>query len=374
MDFSLLPTLLRIIQNQKYNIMRTNNYFLGITLSVGLVISCSQSSKHEAIASEAQVSEITAIEEESEQHATIQFTPPVISEDLSMEDISNQMMDMKEISQDKEVIQRKTSLPQNYIASGAASTINDDSIHKLIRSANIRFKVNDIPQATYSIEQIIIRHNGLIMESSIKNYNKHTNSIDISKDSTLLIHHYNLTSNLQLRVHNSKLDTILKEIAPLAVEIDYRTVTAKDVTFQLLAEKLKKERMAKKQKRISSAIDNRGRRLNDVMDAENTLDYALEQEDNAKLSAYKMNDDIEYSTINIQLYQNPTTYKEKIAKEKSIEEFEPSLGDQALNSLHNGWIIICTLFITILNIWPLLLIIAIAAYIIIKFKKKKNNP
>ncbi len=188
------------------------------------------------------------------------------------------------------------------------------------------------------------------------------------------LHHYDLTSNLQLRVHNSKLDTILKEIAPLAVEIDYRTVTAKDVTFQLLAEKLKKERMAKKQKRISSAIDNKGRRLNDVMDAENSLDYALEQEDNAKLSAYKMNDDIEYSTISIQLYQNPTTYKEKIAKKKSIEEFEPSLGDQALNSLHNGWIIICTLFIAILNIWPILLVIAIAAYIIVRYKKRKNNP
>lgn len=348
--------------------MRTNNYFLGIALSIGLVISCSHSSKHEAMASETPVSEIAAVEEE-----VVQF----VSQPVEMEsrDISLQTEELKDYSSNKQRINKESAPAQpNYIASGAASTVNDNGIHKLIRAANIRFKVRDIPKATYSIEQIIIRHNGLIMESSIKNNNKYTNTIDISRDSALLIHHYNLTSNLQLRVHNSKLDTVLKEIAPLAIEIDHRTVTAKDVTFQLLAEKLKKERMAKKQNRISSAIDNRGRRLNDVMNAENALNYALEQEDNAKLSAYKMNDDIEYSTINIQLYQNPTTYKEKIAKEKSIEEFEPSLGEQALNSLHNGWIIICTLFIAILNIWPILLIIAIAAYLIIIFKKKKNNP
>lgn len=350
--------------------MGINKLFIGIISFIGLSISCSQNSRHEAMSSESPVSETITATEETDYHATTsQSTSPPISENLDMEDISNQM---EETPHDKRVAKRKTSSPQNYIVSGAASTINDD-IHKLIRTANMKFKVKDIPKATYSIEQIIIRHNGLIMESSIRNNNKYTSTVDISKDSALLIHHYDLAANLQLRIHNSKLDTVLKEIAPLAIEIDFRAVTAKDVTFRLLAEKLKKERMAKKQKRISSAIDNKGRKLNDVMDAENSLDYALEQEDNTKLSAYKMNDDIEYSTINIQLYQNPTTYKEKIAKEKSIEEFEPSLGEQALNSLYNGWIVICTLFIAILNIWPLLLIVGIVAYIINRFKRKKNN-
>lgn len=345
--------------------MRTTTF----AIAMGMLLSCS--SDYKDVSEKAYEMSDMAVEENDESvkdYSSMDYSASAEMAD-NMES-ENGAEDMKEHR--RETKQSQPEVP-NFISSQAASIDNSDAIHRLIRNVNMKFKVKDVPQTTYAIESIVLKNGGHIRRSAIDNRNSYSNTVNISKDSAIIIHYDNLVANIQFRVHYSRLDTVLEEIAPYAVHIDYRTVDVKDVTFDLLWEKLKKERMAKKQKRISTAIDNRGQKLNDIMSAEQSLDYAAEQADKALIEDYRMNDRIEYSTINVEIYQSQTQYQERVLRIKSVDEYEPSLGAKTVQALQNGWELIAALFVALLNIWPVLLIIIVGIAVGVRFKNKKGK-
>lgn len=314
--------------------------FIGSIIGITMFISCSNSSKHE-----------TAVAEESVQRY----------------DISTEAEPLPHISDDA------GNIKPNFIASSAASDINDDENHKFIRTAQMKFKVNAIPEATYKIEDIAIKNKGFIIRSSINNEHSYSTTTDISKDSAIVTYYYNLVADMKLKVPKEKLDTVLKEMAPLAVEINYRTIDANDVTLQILSDKLKKDRLNKKQKRVSEAIDNKGKKLDDIMDAENILDNTLLEADKTTLATYSLNEQIAYSTIDIKMYQSQTKYTERILREKPVDRYQPGFGTKAIEALAVGWSIVCELIILILYIWPLLLIGGSVLALIYYIRRKKNS-
>jgi len=263
------------------------------------------------------------------------------------------------------------SVVPNFIATSAATGINDDDMHKFIRTAQMKFKVKDVVEATHLIESIILNNKGFIINTSISNKELNSQTINISKDSALMTYYTNLESRLQLKVPCQLLDTTLRQIAPLAVLIDYRIVDAKDVTVQLMKDNLDKIRMEKKQKRLSAAIDTKGRKLDDITEAEHALDYALEQADKAKLSEFTTNEQIAFSTISINLYQDVMEHKEKVLRQKELKTYEPGFGSKIADAFVGGWYILSAILIFLINIWPVLLIIVVI--VIVYFRIKKRN-
>lgn len=262
----------------------------------------------------------------------------------------------------------------NFIATKAASTQYDDGVHKFIRSAKMKFKVKDVPYATHVIEDIVLKNKGFIINSMINNNSPTTKTINISKDSACVIYYNNLTANLELRVPHRILDSTLRQIAPLATLIDYRTVEARDVTTQLMSDQMKQERLSKKQKRMSNAIGTRGGKLEDVMNAEESMDNALEEADNTKLAEYRMNDNIAYSSIYIDLYQDRTEHVERILrKDDNITTYQPGFGSKAIDALSSGWSVVCIIFLFLINIWPLYILAGVAVLIYFRIKKKENR-
>jgi len=328
-----------------------NNFLLMAAITMICFISCGNNVKSYSAQDTFELSQMPAEEEylqnapveadEAKQTNVVRFTPPQI-------------------------------MP-NFIATQAASSQYDDGVHKFIRTAKMKFKVKQIPQATQKIEDIIIKNKGFIINSTINN-NPCVNTINISKDSALVIYYNNLAANLELRVPHQVLDSTLRQIAPLATLIDYRTVEARDVTVQLMSEKMKQERLAKKQQRMSNTIGSRSGKLEEAMDAEDRLDNALENADNAKLSEYTTNDQIAYSTIYINLYQDQTAYKEKVVRDtEDISAYEPGFGAQTVDALSNGWWLICSIALLLIKIWPIYIVLAIAAIIYFKVRKHRHE-
>jgi hypothetical protein len=290
------------------------------------------------------------------------------------EDISSDHIVMQETLKSKSVV-AASAQPQtvlNFVATSAALTINDDGIHKFIRTAKLRFKVENVISGTQAIEDIIIRNKGFIINSSIYNRELSTEWINISKDSAVVVRCNNLEATLQLKVPCELLDTTLRQIAPLAISIDYRVVEATDVTAKLMSDDLTKKRLAKKEKRLENAIDTKGRRLNDITYAEDALDRAQEQADRTKVSEYITNEQIAYSTITIELHQNTIKYNEKVLRNDEVSGYEPGFGSKVIEALYSGWEMLSVLFIFLINLWPILLIIAISIFLYKKIRNKKD--
>lgn len=256
-----------------------------------------------------------------------------------------------------------------FISSSAAVENGKDSSRKFIRTANLKFKVKNVIRSTYDIENIISRLGGFVTLSNLESNVDYTENKALSADSTLISTFYTISNTMTLRVPNIKLDTTLREIARNIEFLDYRNIKAENVAIDILKNQLTRQRIARNEKRLTTAIDDKGKKLNETAYAEELLYQKQESADNALISTLTIKDQIEYSTINLIIYQNKSVKHELIANDKSIKEYEPGLGTKLVDSLKIGWIIIEVIFLFLIKLWGVFLF-ALIVFVIYRYIKK----
>jgi len=256
------------------------------------------------------------------------------------------------------------------VVSSSAAVEKKDSKQKFIRTADLKFKVRNVAKSTYAIENAVQKFGGFVTYTNLQSTIQNQIKTKISQDSTLETTKYTVENNITIRVPNTQLDTAIKTIARQIDFLDFRVIKADDVSLKLLANQLTQKRSAASEKRVEKAIDTKGKKINDIIDAEKTLANQKEANDTSVIDNLSMQDQINFSTITLQLYQNETIKQEITAGEKDSHEYKPHLGIQIIDSLKNGWYILEAIFVFLLNLWPLILI-TIGG--IILYKKYKRN-
>lgn len=249
------------------------------------------------------------------------------------------------------------STPTQAISSSAAVENGKDSIRKFIRTADLKFKVKSVVNATYAIENITNEQGGFVTYTNLSSTTNNKTTIAVSADSSLETIYYTVVNSMTLRVPNTKLDTTLKSIATLIDYLDFRVIRADDVALQLFSNKLTQERVAKNEERLANAIDNRGKKLKETTAAEELLLNKQEQRDQAKISNFSLYDQISYSTVTLNIYQHEAIHREMIYNDKNITAYTPALGSRILEALKAGWEVVESIIVFFAEIWWLLLLV-----------------
>jgi len=259
------------------------------------------------------------------------------------------------------------------VSSSAAVENKKDSTHKFIRTADLKFKVKSVIKSTYNIEDLTARQGGFVTYTNLTSNIDEHESEKISRDSLLITTRFTVTNTITLRVPNTRLDSTLKEIAKNIDFLDYRIIKADDVALQLLSNNLTINRSGKNETRLTKAINNRGKKLKETTEAEEVLLNKQEQADQAKISNLSLRDQLNFSTINLIIYQPQTIKHELISNDERKKEYEPGLGTKTVDALLNGWDILEAVLVFIINLWGLILIGGVVFLIYklyrIKFKK-----
>jgi len=255
------------------------------------------------------------------------------------------------------------STPNAFVSSSAAVENKKDSTHQFIRTADLKFKVKSVIKATYAIEDITNRQGGFVTFTNLSSSIDYTNNIAISADSSLETTHYTVSNSITIRVPNAKLDTTLKEISKNIDYLDYRIIKADDVALQILSNNLTQKRSTTNEKRLTNAIDNRGKKLYETTNAEEVLLRKQELADEAKISNLALADQINFSTINLNIYQRQTIKRELIANDKNIDAYEPGFGSKLVEALKFGWDILASFIVFLVKLWGLFLF-GIVAYLL----------
>lgn len=252
------------------------------------------------------------------------------------------------------------------VSSSAAVETNNNNGRKFVRTADLKFKAKSVINATYGIEDIAARHGGFVTYTNLSSHIDNVNTTAVSADSSLETTYFTVVNAMTIRVPNIKLDTTLKEIAKHIDYLDYRVIKADDVALQMLSNDLTQKRSAKTEKRLTDAIDNRGKKLNETVASEEILANKQEQADNAKIANMVLNDQINYSTITLSIYQRQDIKRELISNHKNIRAYESGFGQKILDSLISGWHILEVVILFLLNLWGLFLGV-IAAFFLYRF-------
>ena len=254
--------------------------------------------------------------------------------------------------------------------SSNAAVNKKESSRKFVRTADLKFKVKNVAKSTYAIENIVAKNGGFVTLTDLKSNINEKSETKISQDSTLETTHFTVDNTITLRVPNTQLDTVLKSMVKEVAFLDSRLIKADDVALQLLSNKMAQKRLATHQKRLEKGIDTKGKKLNDITNAEDKVLGRETESDESVLQNLSLEDQVNYSTVTLYLYQRESVLQEIVANEKSINAYRPHIGLQIWDSLKTGWFMFEAIVAFIVQLWALILIAVFGFFAYKKFVKK----
>ena len=256
------------------------------------------------------------------------------------------------------------------VISSSAAVENKNSNRKFVRTADVKFKVKNVAKSTYAIEDATTKFGGFVTYTNLQSNIHNEDRTKVSQDSTLVTTKYKVDNNITIRVPNTRMDTVIKTIAKQIHFLDYRIIKADDVSLQMLSNELAQKRSNSSEKRLENAIDSKGKKLNQVVKAEETLEAKKEQNDASKLQNLSLQDQVNFSTLTLNIYQDESIKQEMIANEKSINAYRPNIGLQIWDSIKTGWFILEHIVSFVVVLWPFVLIGFLGFLVYKKFLKK----
>ena len=254
--------------------------------------------------------------------------------------------------------------------SSSAAVVDKNSNRKFVRTADVKFKVKNVAKSTYAIEDATTKFGGFVTYTNLQSNIHSEDRTKVSQDSTLVTTKYKVDNNITIRVPNTKMDTVIKNIAKQIHFLDYRIIKADDVSLQMLSNELAQKRSNSSEKRLANAIDSKGKKLNQVVKAEETLDAKKEQNDASKLQNLSLQDQVNFSTLTLNIYQDESIKQEMVANEKSINAYRPNIGLQIWDSIKTGWFMLEHIISFVVVLWPFVLIGFLGFFGYKKFLKK----
>jgi hypothetical protein len=255
------------------------------------------------------------------------------------------------------------------MVSSSAAVEPKNSDRKFVRTADIKFKVKNVANSTYAIENTTNKFGGFVTYTNLQSTISDKSETKISQDSTLEITKYRVENNITIRVPNIRLDTVIKTIAKQIDFLEYRIIKADDVSLQILSNQLTQNRTENQEKRLEKAIDTKGKKLSEVIAAEDNLNNKTEQKDNSKIENLSLQDQVNFSTLTLQIYQRETIKEEMIANAKTYRQ---DFGSKILDGLISGWYVIEGIIAVVAQLWSVILI-GIGGYFIFKKYFHKGN-
>ncbi len=242
------------------------------------------------------------------------------------------------------------------VISSSAAVEDKNSNRKFVRTADVKFKVKNVAKSTYAIEDATTKFGGFVTYTNLQSNIHNEDRTKVSQDSTLVTTKYKVDNNITIRVPNTKMDTVIKTIAKQIHFLDYRIIKADDVSLQMLSNELAQKRSNSSEKRIENAIDSKGKKLNQIVDAEENLANKREQNDASKIQNLSLQDQVNFSTLTLNIYQDESIKQEMVANEKSINAYRPNIGLQIWDSVKTGWFMLENIVSFLVVLWPFALL------------------
>ncbi len=260
-----------------------------------------------------------------------------------------------------------SEIHQRSISSVAASIENDNKM-RFIRKAQLKYKTKSVRNSTYYLEHAVIGLGGIVTNANLFSEIESIKKIAVNKDSSLKMTTYQMNNNMTIRIPNNKLDSLLKLISKSVIFLDERIITANEISLKELKNNMERIRLAEHHNKLSKVIKNKTDKINRVVDAHESLLQKKRLEDEAILRNLELDYEVEYSTVQITMYQTSSVDKELIENELNIDEFQPSFLAQLLESLQTGWNALLYLIIQLANLWFLIILVVVG---IIIYKRRK---
>jgi len=204
----------------------------------------------------------------------------------------------------------------------------------IMKRADVRFQVENVETNTKNIEKLVLARKGPISRQNLS-----TATEQISNDITI-------------RVPSSAFSALLYDLSKESKFVDYKRVASQNVTeeYEDIQTRLKTKKEVRD--RYVEILKTKAKTVEDILKAEEHI-RVLQEEIEAKEGRHNfLKSRVSMSEINLEIYQK-VIYKEtpSLLEKPYIAKVGEALG--------NGWSLITSLSLFIINSWPVLILISI---------------
>ena len=216
---------------------------------------------------------------------------------------------------------------------------------KIIKSANVRYKVKDVKIATERVKRITEAYNSYISDLRFEN------------------NLYKKENRFTLKVPSKDFDVIMDSISSVAEFIEYENITTKDVTSEFIDVEARLKTKLEVKERYEAILRTKAKSVEDLLGVEEKLQRIQEEIESRQGQLKYLTNKVAFSTIQIDLYET-VEYKEE------PEHYKKTFLSEIKDGFTSGWDILKLFFIGVVYIWPFI-IIGIVAFILIRKRLKK---
>jgi hypothetical protein len=214
---------------------------------------------------------------------------------------------------------------------------------KIIKQASLRFETNDLDDTFAQIQKAVTANKGTIQnDAEGKDYN-------------------NIYRNLTVRIPSQNFDAFIKSISEGVSYFERKEISAEDVTEQYidLDSRLKTKR--KLENRYLEILQ-KATKISEILEIEKQISIIREEIEAKEGQLKYLESRVSESTINIEFYKT-------IAEKEAIKT---SYGSKIWTAIKSGFFGLSSFLISIISVWPFIILFVVLVYFIRKrFKRKK---
>ncbi|WP_299225124.1 DUF4349 domain-containing protein [uncultured Psychroserpens sp.] len=218
---------------------------------------------------------------------------------------------------------------------------------KIIKSANARYKVEDVKIATRRIKRIAQNYGAYISDLRFEN------------------NLYQKENRFTIKIPQQHFDIMMDSIGFMVDFVEYENITTKDVTEEYIDIQARLETKKEVKSRYESILRKKAITVEDILATEEKLRIIQEEIESAQGRLKYLTNKVSYSTIQIDLYETVDFKEEPTVYHKTF-------WSKSKEALIFGWHFIENIVLGIIHVWPLIILGAITYFLVrrkLKFKK-----
>ncbi len=235
---------------------------------------------------------------------------------------------------------------------------------KFIRTAESKFRVKDVKQTTQKIHDLTNKYGGYVSNMNLRSESIKSKKVQINADSLAKVERFTVRNQLTIRVPNQQLDSLLRDIFRMVDYWDNCELKTDDASLLLLANSLKAKRLEGFADRNKAHIDKKKGNITVAAEVEKEVLTHENQADNYKVDQQSIEDRVNFSVVNLEIYQTESIQTTVMPDMKSIESYRPNIFLQVGDSLKDGWLVFENILVFLVKLWPLWGVVGAAYYFI----------
>lgn len=235
---------------------------------------------------------------------------------------------------------------------------------KLVKKADIHFKVKNVQQTSEQIAALTSTLNGMVIHHTINSTSENSADIKRSNDSIMRVTVVNTTAEMTVKIPPANLENFMLQVSRMGIYINNSHMEISDKSLEYLSTQLKlknqNERIARDKKETNTA-----KSPDDILAFKNNM---VDQQINNR----RTDDSVKNSVVVLSFYESNVVTREIIAN-NDLSAYNPPVSRQLGMSFENGWNVFVSLLVALANAW-VIFPMGFGVWMLVRYIKKKRPP